>query len=67
MLITNHWYHWISAIAFWSFAVVFFQKDNIDVWGYGTWPIVGFLFLWGLFRAVNGYLLLKKGRHASND
>ncbi|GDX50147.1 hypothetical protein LBMAG26_10060 [Bacteroidota bacterium] len=67
MLKTNHWYHWISAVAFWSFAIVFYLKDNIDVWGYGPLPIVGFLFLWGLFRAVNGYLLYKKGRHASQD
>ncbi|MSP08814.1 MAG: hypothetical protein EXR23_00455 [Flavobacteriaceae bacterium] len=67
MLKTNHWYHWISAIAFWSFAVIFFQKDDIDVWGYGTWPIVVFLFLWGFFRAVNGYLLFKKGRNGLED
>ncbi|MSP58566.1 MAG: hypothetical protein CK532_03970 [Flavobacteriales bacterium] len=62
MFKTNHWYHWISALAFWSFGLVFYLKEDIDVWGYGRWPIVLFMLTWGLFRALNGYLIWKKNR-----
>ncbi|MBM3438028.1 MAG: hypothetical protein FJX91_02735 [Bacteroidetes bacterium] len=65
MFRTNHWYHWISALAFWSFAVVFYSKGNIDVIGYGSTPIVVFLVIWGGFRALNGYLLYKKNNEVS--
>jgi hypothetical protein len=65
MFKTNHWYHWISALAFWSFAVVFYQKGDLDVMGYGSTPVVVFLLVWGLFRAFNGYLLYRKNRNAS--
>jgi hypothetical protein len=60
MFKTNHWYHWISALAFWSFAVVFYLKGDLDVMGYGSWPIVVFLSIWGAFRALNGYLIYKR-------
>jgi hypothetical protein len=60
MFKTNHWYHWISALAFWSFAVVFHLKGDLDVLGYGSKPIVIFLVIWGAFRALNGYLLFRR-------
>ncbi|MCX8485139.1 MAG: hypothetical protein ORO02_08035 [Bacteroidia bacterium] len=60
MFKTNHWYHWISALAFWSFAVVFYLKGDLDILGYGSTPIVVFLVIWGAFRALNGYLLFRK-------
>jgi hypothetical protein len=60
MLKTNHWYHWIFALIFWSFAVVFYQKDDLNIMGQGSTPIVWVFAVWGLFRAVNGYLLFKR-------
>jgi hypothetical protein len=60
MFKTNHWYHWISALAFWIFAAVFYMKGDINVMGYGSTPIVVFLVVWGSFRALNGYLLFRK-------
>jgi hypothetical protein len=51
MFKTNHWYHWISALAFWMFAAVFYMKGDINVMGYGSTPIVVFLVVQGFLPA----------------
>jgi hypothetical protein len=66
MFRTGHWYHFITAgffLLFGGFLLIFnpeFKGINAGIFG-------TVLILWGLFRGLNGYLLLRRKKREESQ
>lgn len=69
MFKTGFFYHFLTAVVFIGMGAYFITLNPslLEIRGINPIWFGGILLIWGIFRGVNGYLMMRKRRNAENE
>lgn len=69
MFKTGHFYHFLTAVVFICMGLYFWflNPESLSLKGINPMWFGGVLLIWGVFRGINGFLMLRKKRNNQHD
>ncbi|MFN4915787.1 MAG: hypothetical protein ACK5FT_10775 [Sphingomonadales bacterium] len=69
MFKTGYFYHFLTASVFIGMGIYFItlNPSALEIRGINPIWFGGILLVWGVFRGINGYLMMRKRRNTGNE